>query len=270
MSEDGLTVGAFDRVDTDHPLFEGMFEPDASGKAPELEQPIIYSSISYAPGIGTEQTIIGLTGGLPFLQEIRSGQGSVLMFSVEAGVRWSDLPVRGLFLPLLYRSLYYLSATGSVSGESMIVQQTLQLRLAGVQGSETIVVRDETGLEFIPEQRNVQGGKVAQLGGAFFIPGSFNIEVNGETIRQIVVHPSPRESNLSLMDPEDAATNFGEASGRPVAVMNLSLSGGEEMADQLRAAQTGVELWNVFLVLALIFLLLEMLVSKHWIPESAL
>ncbi|NQV72991.1 BatA domain-containing protein [bacterium] len=270
MSEDGLTVGAFDRVDTDHPLFEGMFEPDATGKAPELEQPIIYSSISYAPGLGTEQTIIGLTGGLPFLQEIRSGQGSVLLFSVEAGVRWSDLPVRGLFLPLLYRSLYYLSATGSVSGESMIVQQTLQLRLAGVQGSETIVVRDETGLEFIPEQRNVQGGKVAQLGGAFFIPGSFNIEVNGETIRQIVVHPSPRESNLSLMDPEDAAINFGESAGRPVSVMNLSLSGGEEMADQLRAAKTGVELWNVFLGLALIFLLLEMLVSKHWKPESAL
>jgi hypothetical protein len=268
-SEEGLTVGVFDRVDTDHALFEGMFEPDPTGATPQLEQPVIYRAIRYQPGPGSEQTVIGMTGGLPFLQEIRSGQGSVLLFGVDAGVVWSDFPVRGLFLPLLYRSLYYLSATGSVSGESFPVESALQLRLAGVTGAETIMVRDESGLEMIPEQRSVQGAKVAELGGSFFIPGTYSILVNGNVLRRIAVHPSSRESDLTLMDPEDAVSRLSEATGQDVAVMNLSMTGGDQLDEQLRAARTGVELWNVFLGLALIFLLLEMFVSKHWRPESA-
>jgi len=268
-TDDGLTVGVFDRVDTDHALFEGMFEPDPTGKTPQLEQPVIFRSVRYEPGPGSEQTVIGLSGGIPFLQEIRSGQGSVLLYSVEAGATWSDFPVRGLFLPLLYRSLYYLSATGSVSGEAFPVEGSLQLRLAGVSGSETIMVRDESGLEMIPEQRSVQGAKVAELSGSFFIPGTYSVLANGNVIRRIAVHASALESDLALMDPEVSADELSTATGRNVLVMNLSLTGGEQLEEQLKAARTGVELWNVFLGLASIFLVLEMLVSKHWRPESA-
>ncbi len=267
-SEDGLTVGVFETVDTEHVLFEGMFEPDPSGKRPQLEQPVIYKSITYQPAAssGSEQTIIGLSGGAPFLQEIRAGQGSVLLFSVDSGVRWSDLPVRGLFLPLLYRSLYYLSASGSVSGESMQVEGSMQLRLAGVSGNDTIIIRDEAGLELIPEQRSVQGAKVAELSGAFFIPGVYSVVVNDEVIRRVVVHPSALESDLSLLDPEEAVSHIAETSQKEAVVMNLSLVGGDQLEDQLRTARSGVELWNVFLGLALLFLVLEMLVSKHWRP----
>ena len=268
-SSDGLTVGVFERVDTDHPLFEGMFEPDPNGKTPQLEQPVVYRATQYVAGSGTEQTVIGLTVGYPFLQEIRSGQGSVLLFSVEAGVRWSDFAVRGLFLPLLYRSLYYLSATGSVSGEGLQVEGSLQLRLAGVEGNQTIVVVDETGEEFIPDQRTVQGAKVADLSGPFFIPGIYSVEVAGDILRRIVVHPSAKESNLSLMNPEDAASKLSELGVDQVSVLNLSLTGTEKLDDQLKEARTGIELWNVFLGLALIFLVLEMIVSKLWKPEAA-
>lgn len=268
-STDGLTVGVFEQVDTDHPLFEGMFEPDPSGKTPQLEQPVIYKALTYAPGSATEQSVIGLSGGVPFLQEIRSGQGSVLLFAVEAGIRWSDFAVRGLFLPMLYRSLYYLSATGSVSGEGFPVEGSLQLRLAGVDGNQTIVVVDETGEEFIPDQRTVQGAKVADLSGPFFIPGIYSVEVDGEVMRRVVVHPSEKESNLVLMNPEDATTELSKLGAASVSVLNLSLTGTERLDDQLKEARTGIELWNVFLGLALIFLVLEMIVSKLWKPESA-
>lgn len=271
LSENGLTVGVFESVDTEHVLFEGMFEPDPTGKTPKLEQPVIYRSITYQPATnsGSEQTIISLSGGAPFLQEVRAGQGSVLLFSVDSGVKWSDLPVRGLFLPLLYRSLYYLSASGSVSGESMQVEGTMQLRLAGISGDDTILIRDESGVELIPDQRAVQGAKVAELGGAFYIPGIYSVVVGNEEVRRIVVHPSILESNLALLDPEEAVAHIAQTSQKEAVAMNLSLIGGAPLVDQLQTAKSGVELWNVFLGLALLFLILEMLVSKHWRPESA-
>ena len=262
-------VGTFEAVDTDHPLFEGMFEPDPNGRTPQLEQPVIFKTLVYQPGRGTEQTVISLTSGHPFLQEIRSGQGSLLLYSIEAGAVWSDFPVRGLFIPMLYRSLYYLSATGSVSGDEMIAGSSLQLRLAGKQDGASITVVDETGRDFIPEQRRVLGGVVINLAGTFFLPGTFEIIASGKTIRRFVVHPSPDESDLALADPAGVAEHLSLLSGTEVSVMRLSLTGSTALGDQLRAARTGVELWNVFLGLALVFLVLEMIVSKHFRPEAA-
>ncbi|MBT3450257.1 MAG: VWA domain-containing protein [Bacteroidetes Order II. Incertae sedis bacterium] len=269
-SASGQSVGVFDRVDTDHTLFEGMFESDLSGRTPQLEQPVFFRMMNYVPAQGAEQTIISLTGDVPFLQEIRSGQGSVLMFGVEAGVRWSDLPVRGLFVPLLYRSLYYLSATASVSGESMLTGSGMQLRLAGVPGATRITIRDEAGQEFVPEQRTVLGAVVAELTGSFFIPGTYDVLVNNDVVRRIVVHPDPAESNLALSDPTDAESMLESQMDADITILDLSLTGASSLDDQLRMARSGIELWNVFLGLALIFLLLEMLVAKHWRPESAL
>jgi len=269
----GTTIGTFDRVDAAHPLFEGMFESQADGQAPQLEQPVILRVAPYAPSVGGEQSIISLTGGLPFLHEIRVDQGSVMLFAVEAGASWSDFPVRGLFLPLIYRSLYFLSSTGSVSGESMVAGTTSTLLLSSSSGSGigagSIRVRDEAGQEYIPEQRSVFGGQVLTLEGPFFLPGVYDVLQGDELLRRVVVHPEPAESRLALAEPESVRDHLAELTGTEVFIVDAAGASGESLEEQLRAARTGVELWNVFLGLALIFLIAEMLVAKVFRPETA-
>lgn len=262
-------IGTFSRVDVDHPLFEGMFEPGVDGRIPQLEQPVIFRSAIYDPGAGNEQTIIGMSSGAPFLQEMRVDQGSVLFYSVEAGASWSDMPVRGLFIPLLYRSLYYLSATGSVSGEEMIAGGSLQLLLPDVSSGTTITVHDESGLEFIPDQRDVFGGVVLNLSGSFFLPGLYDLMDQDRMVRRIAVQAPSAESDLALERPEAVREHFASLTDAEVGIMDVALSGAVPLEEQLRAARTGVELWNVFLGLALLFLVLEMVVSKHFRPEAA-
>jgi len=264
----GVSVGVFDRVDTDHPLFEGMFEPTPGGERPTLEQPVLFRSIDYTPGSGNEQTIIGLSGGRPFLQEIRSGQGSMLLFATEAGASWSDFPVRGLFLPMLYRSLVYLSAGGSIMGDAMEAGSSLQLLLQGIDPGVEVRVRNETGETFIPEQRDVFGGVVTTLTGAYFLPGSYDVVAGDDVLRRVVVHPPTAESDLALAEPEAIADHLSALTGADVSIMEVGVTSGAPLEEQLRAARTGVELWNVFLGLALIFLLAEMVVAKQFRPEA--
>lgn len=266
---DAFSVGVFDRVDTDHPLFEGMFEPSPGGERPTLEQPVIFRSVDYRPGEGNEQTIIGLSGGRPFLQEIRSGQGSILFYATEAGASWSDFPVRGLFLPMLYRSLVYLSVGGSVTGEDMEAGASMQLLLQGVDPGDEIRILNAGGDSFIPEQREVFGGHVVTLAGAFFLPGSYDIVAGEDVMRRVVVHPPTAESDLALADPARVADHLSGLTGTEVGVMEVGATSGAPLEEQLRAARTGVELWNVFLGLALIFLLAEMVVAKQFRPEAA-
>ncbi len=268
-ADEAFAVGVFDQVDTDHPVFEGMFEAMPGGEAPTLEQPVIFRSLAYQAGSGNEQTIIGLSGGRPFLQEIRSGPGSLFLFATEAGASWSDFPVRGLFLPMLYRSLVYLSAGGSVMGDEMEAGSSMQLLIQGLESGQEVRVVDAQGATFIPEQRNVFGGTVVTLEGGFFLPGTYDLLAGDEDLQRVVVHPPATESDLALARPEEMREHLSGLSGIDVGVMEVGLTSGEALGEQLRAARTGVELWNVFLGLALIFLLAEMWVAKQFRPEAA-
>ena len=265
----GVAVGMFDRVDTDHPVFEGMFEPGPEGERPTLEQPTLFKTISYVPGAGNEQTIIGLSSGRPFLQEIRSGRGTLLMVATEAGVSWSDFPVRGLFLPILYRSLVYLSAGGSLAGDAMEAGSSLQLLVQGVDPGVEIRVRNGNGETFIPEQREVFGGIVTTLSGPYFLPGIYDVMAGEDIERRVIVHPSAAESDLTLADPDAVADQLSTLTATQVGVMEVGMTSGAPLEEQLRTARTGLELWNAFMGLALLFLLAEMVVAKQYRPEAA-
>lgn len=268
-SVDGTVVGTFGRVDTEHPLFEGMFETDPTGETPTLEQPSIYRLTEYVPAGANEQALIELTGGEPFLHEIRSGEGAVLLFGVGPDIRDSDLPVRGLFIPLLYRSMYYLSSTGSTMGNSAQAGDALSIRLPGIDSDATVRVLNEAGEEFLPEQRRVPGAVLAELRGPYFRPGYYEVSADGELQRIVVVQPPAAESDLSLVDRGDLADVFGEETGFEADVLRVDAVDEAALEQRLIEARTGVELWNVFLALALSFLLLEMLVARQWRPEAA-
>jgi hypothetical protein len=254
---------AFTRVDNGHPLFEGMLAPEGE---PRLEQPTIFRSIRYTPRGVNEQTIIGMTNGAPFLQEIRAGQGLALLFAVESGVTWSDFPVRGLFVPLLYRSLYWLSSSESVMGEDAVVGTPLQIRVAG---GRQVVIRSEAGDELIPSQRALPGATLVDVSGPFFDPGVYDVASGEEVIRRFVIQPDPAESHLQLLDPEQAASHLSELTGLDVGVLDIRLSDSTPLEAQVAAARTGYELWNVFLGLALVCMLLESILASRWRPESA-
>jgi hypothetical protein len=77
-----------------------------------------------------------------------------------------------------------------------------------------------------------------------------------------------RESNLQTYAPDEAATRLAGATGLPVQVLDPGPGGAEGVIATIEAARTGVELWNVFLLLALLFMIAEMLVSMQWRPEA--
>ncbi|MDX1440225.1 MAG: BatA domain-containing protein, partial [Rubricoccaceae bacterium] len=97
------SIGGFGRTELEHPLFDGLF--DTTSGTSRIESPEVFRAGNYAPGGGNESSLIRLAGGTPFLQEIRSGSGLTLLYAVAPDQAWSDFPVRGLFAPLMYRSV---------------------------------------------------------------------------------------------------------------------------------------------------------------------
>jgi hypothetical protein len=255
-------VAQFGRVDLEHPLFEGIFE-DASG-APRVESPEIVFVRPYLPGAGDENTLIRLSSGPPFVQELRSGQGTALVFAVAPDPRWGDFPVRGLFVPLLYRSVYYLAAAADV-GQSLTVRQAGALRVSGASEGLRLV---GPSTEFVPEQRSVPGGVLLEVDESVTEPGVYDVMDGDRLVRRVAFNPDARESDLAVLAPEEARRRLAESTGADVRLLDAADGRGLAAAERLAEERTGVELWNVFLGLALVFLVAEMLVAMQWKPEA--
>ena len=261
-------IATFDRVDLEHPLFEGVFErPDLRGQT-EVESPDLYYAMNYTPSSGTEQTLIQLSNGFPFLQEIRHGRGAAFVMATAPDVTWSDLPVRGLFIPLLYRSIYYLSAGESVQGEQLVVGRASELRLTGMPEGEPLRLVAPDGEEITPEQRSLFGAVLLQTDASLRTPGIYDVQAGQTLVRRVALNLDSRESNLQTYAPDDAAERLAEATGLPVRVLDPGPGGAEGVITAIEAERTGVELWNVCLLLALLFMIAEMLVSMQWRPEA--
>ncbi len=259
------TVASFDRVDLGHPLFEGVFTRNQQDEEATVEQPEIYYTMNLQPSGRAGQTLIELSNGFPFLHEVRHGSGVMLLSAVAPSPEWSDLPVRGLFVPMLYRSVYYLSARSATGGDQLIAGQSGELRVTGVSPDAMLRLVGPNGLEVRPEQRTLFGATLLQTGRSLTEPGIYEVQADTARVRRIAVNIDPAESNLQTASPEDASRTLEQATGAPVRAVGAG--GSEDVSETLRTQRAGTEIWNVFLLLALVFLASEMLVASQWRPE---
>ena len=247
----GPSIGSTTEADLDHPLFAGVFD-DAR---PALERPDVRQAARYRPGGGDEQTLIGLQAGPPFLQEIRRGEGSVLLVSVAPDPEWSDLPQRGLFVPLLYRAAAYLAA-GSVVGETGGAEGTI--RVEGVDAGQPLRLVGPDGVATTPLQRTVPGAVVLDVGDATARAGLYRVVQGDRTLRVVAVNEDACESDPTALSPEVAAERLEAITGAPVRVLDAA---GAALA---KGGAGGTPLWTVFLALALACLVAETLVTTRW------
>ena len=262
QATDGGAIDAIDRIDLEHPLFEGVLD---SGER-TLERPDIRRRLRYLPSNPTESIVIGLSSGTPLLQEIRHGAGAVLLYTVAADPSWSDLPTRGLFVPLLYRSIFLLSSSGSVGTSGYLAGASADLILprAGSDGILSIIAPD--GTETMPDVRSTVTGSSVSLAGLTGQVGFHEIRMDGSLVRRIAINNDPRESAFATLRDDDAATLLRSSGYSDVRVVRDASA--EQSAARLGESRRGVELWNVFLMVALLFLAAEMIVARQWKPEG--
>jgi hypothetical protein len=261
------SVASFERVDLEHPLFEGVFNQERRRPDAEVEQPEIYYTMNLRPSGRAGQTLIELSSGVPFLHEVRHGGGVLLVSAVAPTPRWSDLPVRGLFIPLLYRSVYYLSAGASVAGEQLVAGAPGEMRITGIAPGTSLRLVGPEGTEVAPDQRSLFGATLLQVGRTLDVPGVYDVRAGERLVRRVAVNVDPAESDLRTATPDSAASTLQSVLGTPV--QSLTGTGVEDVAETLRTQRAGTEIWNVFLLLALGFLVAEMLVASQWRPETA-
>lgn len=244
-----------DRAELRHPLFRGMFRDedlDVRNKRPQsLESPRIRSYARFRPGDNTTP-LITVSGGSPFLLEERLASGRILLFAVSADLSFSDLPLKGVFVPLIHRSVAYAAQEqvrqpSVLSGEEITVAGILQplATIVTPRGFELPVILRQGGARFLETEE----------------PGMYQIRSGDAVFRTFTVNMDPDES-LTLRSRERDLLVAYEHLGIQRASIR-TINDASNLRGVILETRHGVELWKQFLLAALIVALAESLLARE-------
>jgi hypothetical protein len=237
-----------------HPLFEGVFKGTTDNRK-VVESPKIFTALVLEGG----QSVIGIPGG-KYMNEIAVGEGKALYIATPPDLSWSSLPLTGIFPTLLYRSINYLSTTEQL-GYSVNAGDDLRISLPSKFGKGgNYKITDPNGLEFFQKAVSLPSGDILDLGN-MTLPGVYSIATNDDKVLMLVsVNINPSESDLEAMPEDETRRRIEEILSDNARLVEIDSP--KEILSGIQRSRTGTELWQLFVILAIITAIAEMLVAR--------
>jgi hypothetical protein len=264
---------SFQKIDYDHPLFSTIFEKNRSRNQEanqDVESPNIGITLEHQTG-QQGHSIISMTGGTTFLSEYTLGSGKILFYSVAPILSWSDFPLKGIFAPLIYRSVLYLSAqnksqTEYMTGDNPIIKlQQFISKSDSSNGKQYSMISPDGTEELI--QPIVQPSAQVGFGTSvsfgiknLFTPGFYEIKTGTKLLSAFAVNIDRLESDIRSI-PNNELNEFWHRLGIPTSSIH-TLESGENLKKTVLESRFGIELWKYCIGLALFLALLEMLIAR--------
>ncbi len=246
----GITAGAaeqatfLDKEKPFHSLLRGLWTSQPQ------DRPRFPTSFDIAPSV-PGQTLAFFADGRPALVEGSSGSGRVVLVAVPLDLRWSDLPLKGLFVPLLQRLCRHLGQPAT--GQTYRVGEAVRRELGRAADADRIQAESPSGRRSYLDAEIVNG-RLVWIVRRVDESGIWTLSNNGEVVDRFAVNVDRRESRLAPLPRERFETLF--------ATQQLHLVGAEGFGAALLANRYGQELWREFLMVALALLLIELWLAR--------
>jgi hypothetical protein len=257
------TVVKMAELEEGHPILDELFLKEENNKI-NVEVPSIFYYYHYntASNTGTLE-LLEAANSDPLLSEQQFGSGVLLVSAIGADPGWSNFPVNPLFAPLYYRSVLYISSSESGGLQQHQLGETFTWQAEGEKPEVTLYIN---GTEYKPEvERSAEGIKI-EYEGRNWQPGILSVKT-GNKEHKIAVNQNIMESRSGTLTNEQWQTMFDEN-----VQVNTMLSSGDLSTDRLEKklnnAVFGKEIWNWFIWAALLFLLIETVMTRLYKAET--
>lgn len=245
--------GEFTKVDKLHPIFEGIFTGETANQK-EIESPEIKVELPALNGISIIETQSG-----NFLSQYDLGNSTLFYFSVPLNTDWSNFPVLGIFPTLLYKTITYLNTsykadlTDKNSNNTLLISNELS-------PSTKFIVVNPNGEESYEDAIKLGNNYVLQIDNKSQF-GNYLVKNNNQQIvAYYSVNPDKSESDLKPISDDKFLKRMGQIG---IKEKNISiLDDNKNVENSIQRAKLGTELWQLFLALALLCGLAELLVEK--------
>ncbi len=258
----------FENIDMLHPVFEGIFKPGTGNGNMTVESPDIRTGFS--PGSGKNSlTAVKLTNGINFMTEYSKGKGKLIMFAVPPDMNWSDFPKKNLFSPVTIRSILYASNLNGIKPAIAGRDYFIDPEAIGLKQDSIVLIPQTNNPKQIiyPISSKQKGNETESINPNIGIINTgrmleenlnYEISESGKTVMVIPVNFDKKESDNQRSKPDDIKKLLNDKYSLNSEIIEVN----KPLTASISDLRTGRDLWQFFLIGALIFLLIEYLLAR--------
>jgi len=254
------------KIESSHPLFEGVFE---QGKRlpenmdlPAVQQYFQLGKNSRIPEIA----LMKFQNGSTFLGMTESGNGQVFTLSVPLQESFSSFQRHAIFVPIMLKAA--LQSGSRIQAPSIIGREnefTVQQDTL-ISNDQVVHLRnEEIKFDIIPDSKMIASTWLLSVRDQVQQAGNYSLY---EGNRLITIHSfnyDRKESNLDCYTGSELEELVSK-SGNPKMAM-LEIEAGQ-LTHTLTQLEEGIRLWKYFIILALVFLAIEILLLRYFQPAG--
>jgi hypothetical protein len=236
-----------DRPDFNNPFFENVFE--------ERSVSIAMPRASRLLEWGTDRSaILQFKNDQPFLSRFDQ-QGVLYLMATPLKTGFTDFYNHALFVPVMYRI-----AAGSRKSESRLYhtlrEDFITLRVDSLAPDEQLRLAGDQ--EVVPAQRRVSELAFLEIPKFSVTQGFYHVVSSRDTVSLLAFNLDKAESLLDQYSGDDLKLQMGN--GENISIFEASST--EAFSNEIKARYLGKPLWKYAIMLALFFLLTEVLLIR--------
>ena len=242
-------------LNTEEFVFRDVFE----NRNANLRLPATKGNFRMAKGNARgEEQLLTYRDGTAFLSKYRVGQGNLYVCASPLNEQYSNLAQSGeVFIPMLYKMAisaararqiaYTIGRDDVVEAEHATNRTDMVYKLRGQSG------------EFIPEQRIVGAKVFLSISNQVIDAGFYDLQLRTDsTLATYAFNFDRRESALTYATAEDLRSRAGN-NVNVIDVLEETV-----LTARIEERSQGIVLWRWCLILALVFLAVEVLLLRFW------
>ncbi len=244
-------------INLEHPLYEDVFD-----EIPEnIDLPVVFKRFVMTRQTRSRQEVLlQLQDGSTFLNVQYVGAGKVYLSAVPLKSNFSNFPRHAIFVPTLYKMAVSSVLTNKlyfVIGEKEIIN----VRQASLTGDEVLTIKQaSSNFEFIPGQLRVNGHVDLNMHGQITYAGNYLLERGENAHRALSFNYNRNESEMVFYSADELKEIIEGSDMKSLYVLDAT---GKLFSKTVSELSQGVRLWRWFVIFALIFLAVEVLLLRR-------
>ncbi len=247
------------KIESQHSVFADVFENKKS--VPDnLDLPVVKKYFQLSKNLRTkEETLLKLTSGNTFLCMNEYKKGAFFLSSVPLNEDFSNLPKHAIFVPVILKSAFRAS---SEIHPPLIIGKDEEVETGNLNtlGENVFhLVNDELKFDVIPEVKNVDNKSFISVHDQVKKAGNYALKSDSKTQSYISFNYDRNESALSCFTPDELNEIIQKRSDLK---LNSVSPENADLTHTIIQLSEGVRLWKYCVILALLFLAMEVLLIR--------
>jgi len=238
------------RVDYSHPIFSGVFEVNKK----QIESPS-FNFLTKVKRLPENDVVIEFSNGDPFLLEAKAKNGQVLLFTSAVDPAWSDLYLKGIFVPLINRCVAYLTNSTERDNIEYLTGDEVTANLKTMENYADLKIETPNGsvTKVIPQ---IGEGNINVKFKNTFSSGIYSLFNENKLVARWAVNTDPIESNIKPVENKEFKKFAGDCK-------IIQYKDNKFLVNEVKTTRYGKEFWKYFIGVAFLLLIIEMVLARE-------